>query len=116
MNSITFLKETALSLDEAEEQPHFEKSSFRVRKKIFATLDESKKELVVKLSLEDQAMFNSHNEALIHPVKGGWGRQGWTTVHYEKLHPDLIKSILVTAYCQVAPKKLSRQYSNPDLE
>ena len=37
----------ALSLPEATEEPHFEKSSFRVRGKIFATVPEDQKHLNV---------------------------------------------------------------------
>ena len=39
MVSIDTFRKLALSFDEAVEQPHFEKPSFRVNKKIFATLD-----------------------------------------------------------------------------
>jgi hypothetical protein len=33
------IRKRALQLPEVEEAPHFEKTSFRVRKKIFATFD-----------------------------------------------------------------------------
>jgi hypothetical protein len=35
----SFFRELALSFPEATEAPHFEKTSFRVKNKIFATLD-----------------------------------------------------------------------------
>ena len=35
-------KKLALSFPGTEESPHFEKTSFRVKKKIWATLDEAK--------------------------------------------------------------------------
>ena len=43
----------ALSFDKVDEQPHFEKTSFRVKKKIFATLDKNKRQVVLKLTEAD---------------------------------------------------------------
>ena len=48
------VRKLALALPEAEEQAHFDKPSFRVRGKIFATLWEKEKRAVLKLSLEEQ--------------------------------------------------------------
>jgi hypothetical protein len=44
MVSLNDFKKLALSFEETQELPHFEKTSFRVNKKIFATLDLKKKE------------------------------------------------------------------------
>ncbi len=43
MVSIKAAREIALSFDEVTEEPHFEKASFRVKKKIYATLNEKDK-------------------------------------------------------------------------
>jgi predicted DNA-binding protein (MmcQ/YjbR family) len=40
MQQIDFLRQFALSLPETTQEPHFEKTSFKVRKRIFATYDE----------------------------------------------------------------------------
>ena len=40
MVSIDTFRKLALSFPEATEEPHFEKTSFRVKKKIFATYDD----------------------------------------------------------------------------
>lgn len=40
MVSIETFRKLALSFENAIEEPHFEKTSFRVNKKIFATFDE----------------------------------------------------------------------------
>ena len=56
INSATF-HQLALSFPEATEQPHFEKTSFRVGKKIFATLDVKKNQACIKLSQLDQDVF-----------------------------------------------------------
>ena len=47
----------AISFSETEELPHFEKISFRVKKKIWATLDMLNQRACLKLSLIDQSVF-----------------------------------------------------------
>jgi len=42
MVTIDSFRKLDLSFPEATEEPHFEKTSFRVKKKIFATFDEAK--------------------------------------------------------------------------
>lgn len=109
-------QECALSFEEAYEEPHFEKSSFRVRKKIFATLNTSKRQAVIKLSPLDQSVFCSYDPAIIYPVTGGWGKQGWTTIELDLIRKDLLLDALTTAYRQVAPKKLGDKYKTEGLE
>jgi len=43
MINIDTFRKLALAFDHVVEQPHFEKTSFRVKKKIFATLDIEKR-------------------------------------------------------------------------
>jgi predicted DNA-binding protein (MmcQ/YjbR family) len=50
MVSFETLRKLALSFPETTEEPHFEKTSFRVKKKIFATYDGKNKTACVKLS------------------------------------------------------------------
>ena len=47
------LRRLALSLPEAHEAPHFERTSFRVGKKIFATMTADGAEAMVKLASPD---------------------------------------------------------------
>ena len=110
MIDIETVRKLALEFDEAVEQPHFEKSSFRVRKKIFATLDIEKKTLTLKFSPADQSAFSAFDDSVIYPVSGGWGKQGWTIVELEKVEKDIFTDALTTSYCQVAPKKLAEKY------
>src|SRR5687768_172124 len=85
MVSLETVRKLALSFPEAEEQPHFEKASFRVKKKIFATISEKDKRCVVKLSLIDQSVFSANNDQIIYPVKGAWGKQGFTIIELKKV-------------------------------
>lgn len=109
MVTIDTLRKIALSFPEATEEPHFEKTSFRVKKKIFATYDDKLKRACIKLSEIDQDVFSSADKTIIYPVDNKWGKQGWTIIELEKVHEDLFKDALTTAYCEVAPKKLAEQ-------
>lgn len=106
---VTFdtLQQLALSFPEATEDPHFEKTSFRIKKKIFATYDALNQRACVKLSPIDQNVFAAADSAIIYPVDNAWGKQGWTLIEMTKVHPDLFLDALITAYCEVAPKKLA---------
>lgn len=103
------LRRLALSFPETTEEPHFEKTSFRVKKKIFATCDSTNMEACIKLSATDQDIFTLAGKSAICPVGNSWGRQGWTMVELEKVDADLFTDALTAAYCEVAPKRLAEQ-------
>lgn len=114
MKQIYFVRGFALSLPETMEEPHFEKTSFRVKRKIFATYDEGYNKLCLKLSEIDQDVFAMVDKDAIYPVPNKWGRQGWTFVELDKLDNDILEDALTTAYLEVAPKKLADQISSKD--
>lgn len=103
---LDFFRSFSLSLPEATEAPHFEKTSFRVKKKIFATFDSRTQLACVKLSETDQDLFCLFDSELIFPLPNKWGKQGWTLVKIEDLDKEVIRDLLCAAYNQVAPKKL----------
>ena len=107
MISIATFRIMVLLFPETVEQPHFEKTSFRIRKKIFATLDEKTQIVVLKLSLIDQSVFCDIDKSMIFPAEGGWGKHGWTKVALKKINRSVLKDVLTTSYCLVAPPKLS---------
>ncbi|MBF4473647.1 MmcQ/YjbR family DNA-binding protein [Flavobacterium sp. HJJ] len=109
MITIETLRKLALSFPEATEEPHFEKTSFRVKKKIFATYDEKLKRACIKLSEIDQNVFSSADKSIIYPLENKWGKQGWTLIEMEKINKDLFIDALTTAYCETAPKKLAEK-------
>jgi predicted DNA-binding protein (MmcQ/YjbR family) len=114
MIDVEYIRKMALSLEAVEEGPHFDKIAFRVKKKIFATIDLTKNKVVLKLSEIDQSVFVNYKPEIIYPVAGGWGRQGWTVFKMKQVRKDLFKDALVSAYCAVAPKKLAAKYQ-PDV-
>lgn len=110
MISLTSAKQLALSLPETEEKSHFERPDFRIKNKVFATLHLDKSVMVVKLSLVDQSVFCAFDAAIIYPVPGGWGRQGWTMINLKKIKKAMLTDALTTAWKTVAPVTLIKKY------
>jgi predicted DNA-binding protein (MmcQ/YjbR family) len=110
MVSNAAFRKMAMSFEGVSELPHFEKASFRVAKKIYATLDAKLSRACLKLDDENQSLFSSHDRTVIYPVPNRWGKQGWTFVDLRKINASLMKEVLLTAYCCVAPGKLAELY------
>lgn len=107
MVSIDTFRRIACSFPEATEEPHFEKTSFRVKKKIFATYDAVKERACIKLSEIDQNVFASIDPTILFPVDNKWGKQGWTLIEMARVDEEMFIDALTTAYCEVAPQKLA---------
>ncbi len=97
------VRRVALSLPEAVESAHMGHPDFRVRKKIFASFPDGER-IVVKLTAEQQAIMAEAEPKIFAPVKGGWGRKGWTYVNLAAADEVTLKSALTTAWRNVAPK------------
>ncbi|WP_114752094.1 MmcQ/YjbR family DNA-binding protein [Pleomorphovibrio marinus] len=110
MQQVEFLRQIALSLPETTEEPHFEKTSFRVKKKIFASYDAGNNRACLAFSEVDQDLFSLIDKAVIYPVPNKWGKKGWTFIELDKLDNEIIEDALKAAYCKVAPKKLAERY------
>jgi hypothetical protein len=108
--TIETARKIALRLPESEEDIHFDLPAFKVSKKIFATIHESKNLVMVKLSLPDQFVFCSFNKEIIFPVPGGWGKHGSTFVNLQKVKKGLLTEALTAAWKNVAPPKLVTKY------
>ena len=105
MTGIAQFRKLALSFPGTNEQPHFEKTSFRIGKKIFATLDEKNNRACLKLSEIDQDVFSTFDKSIIYPVPNKWGKQGWTFVELAKVKAAMCKDALTTAYREKKTKK-----------
>ncbi|MBD1391788.1 MmcQ/YjbR family DNA-binding protein [Mucilaginibacter glaciei] len=100
------LRQIALSLPEVTEEPHFHKTSFRVAKKIFATIVPNEGHATVKLSPAEQDVFCTFDANVVYPVPNKWGQQGWTHVNLVTIEEKMLVAVLKSAYKEVAPKKL----------
>ncbi len=105
MKQIDFLRTYSLSLTEVTEEPHFEKTSFRVKKKIFVTYDSIHNRACLKFSESDQDLFSMIDSSVIYPVPNEWGKQVWTNMELDRLENEILKDALISAYSEVAPKK-----------
>lgn len=105
MISIETFRKLALSFPDASEEPHFEKTSFRVKKKIFATFDEKNNRAILKLNEIDQSVFCASSEMIFYPVPNKWGKQGWTIVELSKVRPEMFEDALIRSYQNVLGKK-----------
>src|SRR5688572_6122708 len=98
MVSLTTFHQLAMGFPEVDEQPHFEKKSYRTKKKIFATLDEKNHRVVVKLSPQDQYVYCRIDADMVFPVTGSWGIKGWTAISLKKINQKLLKEMVALAY------------------
>lgn len=97
----------AFSLPDASESAHMGHPDFRVHGKIFATIWPDEGWGMVKLTPEQQAIFVQAEPVVFVPMKGGWGRKGATNVRLESSNSTSVRSALVTAWRNIAPKTLA---------
>ncbi len=104
MISETTFTKLAVSLPQVIEKPHFEKNSFRIKEKIFATLDPLAKTATLKLSAAEQSVYCQIRPAMAAPATGAWGKQGWTIFDLKKASKAIMQEALQNAYTQLAQK------------
>lgn len=98
--------------EEIEESPHFDSRSFRVKKKIALTINETKQTMTVKLTPVEQSAFMAFDKSIIYPAPGKWGQSGYTIIDLTKVNPDVAHDAIRCSYCNVAPKKLADLYND----
>ena len=104
MVTVGTFRQMALSLPGTVELPHFDRASFRVNKKIFATLDEKKKIAVLMFSPLQQSVFCAFDKTIIYPVPGGWGLKGATVFELNKMKRTMMKDALKVVYDEIVAK------------
>lgn len=105
MVTVDTFRQMALSLPGTVELPHFEKTSFRINKKIFATLAQEKSIAMLTLSLIDQSVFCAFDKTIIYPVPGAWGTKGCTYIDLKTIKKVMLKDALQCAYQNILIKK-----------
>lgn len=104
MISTETARQIALALPGTTEHPHFDKQAFKANKRIFATLWEKERLIMVKLSLIDQSVFSAFDPSIIYPVPNKWGLQGCTFVELDKVPREMLEDALHTAWQTVNAK------------
>jgi len=102
MVAVETFRQMALSMPGSVELPHFDKASFRVNKKIFATLDTKTKKVCLLLNEVDQSVFTSFDKTIIYPVPNKWGNRGATYVELLKVRRSMLKDAVSMAYQNIA--------------
>jgi hypothetical protein len=92
------LRKLALSLPGSYEEPHFDRASFRVNKRIFATMPPSGKEAMVKLT-PDEALALIEGEGDVFFAYGGFTTAfGALGVRLDRVPDELLKDLVVEAW------------------
>jgi len=102
-------------MPEASASVHMDHPDFRVRGKIFATLQYPDKDWgMVKLSPEQQQELVQDHPLVFVPVKGGWGRRGATSVRLAKADAATLRRTIAAARRRTAPKALAAQFEDQE--
>lgn len=99
-------RQLALACLEVVESSHQGQADFRVRKKVFATLDETARVGTLKLQAEQQELLIAALGNAVYPASGSWGAKGWTKLRLTDLAVDDVAGGMRMAWTNVAPKKL----------
>ena len=101
----------ALSLPDTTEAPHFEKSSFRVKGKIFATVPEGGKTLHVYAGADEvEALLAERSPAFEEIIWGKNQKSDWIRVHLAKADRRQVEELLEDAWRAKAPKRVLQAY------
>jgi hypothetical protein len=100
------VRRLALALPEATEQPHFERTSFRVKGKIFATVAPDGSSMNVFVDDEQREMCRVDPKAYETLM---WGKTGYLHVHLKRAKAGDVETLLRSAWERKAPKKLVAQ-------
>jgi len=94
----------ALSLDGAFPAPHFDRTAFRTKRKIFATLGSSGLDLNLMFTPELRDHYCEMAPEVFTPVAGGWGLKGATKCDLQAADEGLLLSALTAAHGLALPK------------
>jgi hypothetical protein len=110
MTAAAFRK-LALSLPQATEAPHFERVSFRVGKKIFATMTAGGDEAMVRVAPRQRLYALLKAQPQIFFSYGGWTeRNGSCGVHLAKIDGAQMRELLVDSWRHSAGKRLQAEF------
>ncbi len=101
----TAFRKLALSLPAAHESPHFERTSFRVGTKIFATMTQDGREAMIPVHPIDRclAILDSDRDVFID-YKGWTLKFGSLGMRLPKVDAKLVKELMTQAHARVTPK------------
>lgn len=105
----TFRK-LAMAFEEVREDKHHDIVSFKVKGKIFATLNAPHFRGCVRLSAVDQDVFCAFTDEVMYRVPNAWAKYGWTNINLKRIRKEMLLDALTSAYCFTAPPVLAGKY------
>jgi hypothetical protein len=109
---IAQVREYALALPDATEEPHFEYSSFRVRGKIFVTVPPDGKHIHVFVGESDREMALALHPVFLEKLVWG-GKVRGLRVLLSKASPEVVSRLVRRAWVHKAPKRLAAALKEP---
>ena len=99
----------ALSMTGSHEEPHFKRTSFRVGKKIFATMSPDGREAMVPVLPVARCLSLLESDPATYVDHGGWTRRlGSLGMRLARVDEKLVGEYLRDAWARVAPKASRR--------
>jgi len=105
--NVEAVRRLALALPEATEEPHFERTSFRVKGKIFATVAPDGSSMNVFVDDEQREIMVRVDPKAYETLM--WGESGYLHVHLTKAKARDVETLLRSAWERKAPKQLVAQ-------
>ena len=107
------MRRFALSLPETTEEPHFEKSSFRVRGKIFATVPSDGRHLHVHVDPAERAALLEEQPGVYEPIgRGAKPAPDWVRINLAQAQANEVKELLQEAWLLKAPKRVAEAFTS----
>jgi hypothetical protein len=104
ITNATFIK-LASSFPYAKQEDFKTIKRFKIKGKIFATLNAAQNRATLKLSEIDQDVFCSFDLNIIYAVPNKWGKYGWTHLNLKQIETGLCLDALEMAYNNVSINK-----------
>lgn len=105
MTAAAFRK-LALALPGSHEEPHFDRASFRMGKKIFATLTADGAQVMVRVAPPERLFALLSGRPDVFFDHGAWSvRHGSLGIRLAKVDPALMRELLVDSWRHIAPKR-----------
>lgn len=108
MISVSEIRNYIMKLPESVEVEHWGKSSFRIKNKIFAVIQEDGVTLTIKTSAEEREIY-TQLEPQIFRVPETFSKLNYMHVNTKMINPEEAKLLLLRAWKSVAPKKLIKE-------
>jgi len=100
-------KKLVLALEGVDAVPHMERTAFRTKRKIFATLGgDTRVNLMIHPPERRDALLESFPEAFFS--LGGWTRLGYVAVDLATVDEDIFRELLTDAYQAALPASKKR--------